>query len=212
VKWTVLWMIINTYCLVFTLRLIVRLTKINFLIARLIAIKNFNRTAAPIFCKLGPWHLEVWLSQHMQSQKRNSSSQDSMVPLQLLSFFFIYSVTVLQTTVVSGSLLIWIRQFCPFFTCRDHINQKLRRDHMLQWNQCTYNLLSQFLLLTIHKSINNVNQYHSPNLLPVHMVGVKCSKRMHLCTLCMQCDFVTNSNICRQIKKIGMEGHHGCQI
>jgi len=124
-----------------------------------------------------------------------------MVPLPLLSFFFIYSVTVLQITVVSGSLLIWIRQFCPFFTCRDHINQKLRRDHMLQWNQCTYNLLSQFLLLTIHKSINNVNQYHSPNLLPVHMVGVKCSKRMHLCTLCMQCDFVTNSNTCRQIKK-----------
>ena len=38
-------MIIDTYCLVFTLRLIVRLTKINFSIARLIAIKNFNRTA-----------------------------------------------------------------------------------------------------------------------------------------------------------------------
>ena len=45
-KWTVLWMIIDTYCLVFTLQLIVRLTKIIFLIARLIAIKNFNRTAA----------------------------------------------------------------------------------------------------------------------------------------------------------------------
>jgi len=39
-------MIIDTYSLVFTMRLIVRLTKINFLIARLIAIKNFNRTAA----------------------------------------------------------------------------------------------------------------------------------------------------------------------
>jgi len=39
-------MIIDTYCLVFTLRLIVRLTKIKFLIERLIAIKNFNRTAA----------------------------------------------------------------------------------------------------------------------------------------------------------------------
>ena len=39
-------MIIDAYCLVFTLRLIVRLTKINFLIARLIAIKNFNRTTA----------------------------------------------------------------------------------------------------------------------------------------------------------------------
>jgi len=46
VKWTVLWMIIDKYCLVFTLRLIVRLTEINFSIARLIAIKNFNRTAA----------------------------------------------------------------------------------------------------------------------------------------------------------------------
>jgi len=46
VKWTVLWMIIDTYCLVFTLRLSVRLTEINFLIARLIAIKNFNHTAA----------------------------------------------------------------------------------------------------------------------------------------------------------------------
>ena len=39
-------MIIDTYCQVFTLRLIVRLTKINFLIERLIVIKNFNRTAA----------------------------------------------------------------------------------------------------------------------------------------------------------------------
>jgi len=39
-------MIIDTYCLVFTLQLIVRLTKIIFLIARLIAIKNFNHTAA----------------------------------------------------------------------------------------------------------------------------------------------------------------------
>jgi len=39
-------MIIDTYSLVFTMRLIVRLTKINFLIARLIAIKNFDRTAA----------------------------------------------------------------------------------------------------------------------------------------------------------------------
>jgi len=39
-------MIIDTYCLVFTLRLIMRLIAINFLIARLIAIKNFNRTAA----------------------------------------------------------------------------------------------------------------------------------------------------------------------
>ena len=39
-------MIIDTYRLVFTLRLIVRLTKINFLIARIIVIKNFNRTAA----------------------------------------------------------------------------------------------------------------------------------------------------------------------
>jgi len=42
----VLWMITDTCCLVFTLRLVVRLTKINFSIARLIAIKNFNRTAA----------------------------------------------------------------------------------------------------------------------------------------------------------------------
>jgi len=45
-KWTVLWMITDIYCLVFTLRLTVILNKINFLIARLIAIKNFNRTAA----------------------------------------------------------------------------------------------------------------------------------------------------------------------
>ena len=30
VQWTVLWMIIDTYCLVFTLQLIVRLAKINF--------------------------------------------------------------------------------------------------------------------------------------------------------------------------------------
>ena len=39
VKWTVLWMITDTYCLVFTLRLIVTL----------ITIKNFNCTAALIF-------------------------------------------------------------------------------------------------------------------------------------------------------------------
>ena len=39
-------MIIDTYCLFFTLQLTVRLTKLIFLIARLIAIKNFNRTAA----------------------------------------------------------------------------------------------------------------------------------------------------------------------
>jgi len=45
VKWTVLWMTIDTYCLVFTLRLFVRLTKINFF---LIAIKNFIRTATLI--------------------------------------------------------------------------------------------------------------------------------------------------------------------
>ena len=44
-------MIIDTYCLVFTTRLTVRLTKINFLIARLIAIKNFNRAAALIISK-----------------------------------------------------------------------------------------------------------------------------------------------------------------
>ena len=44
-------MIIDTYCLVFTSRLIVRLTKINFLNARLIAIKNFNRTAALVLSR-----------------------------------------------------------------------------------------------------------------------------------------------------------------
>ena len=65
VKWTVLWVIIDTYCLVFTLRLIVRLTKIIFLIARLIAIKNFNCTAALVKLKhLLPTHsilLFYWL-------------------------------------------------------------------------------------------------------------------------------------------------------
>jgi len=42
---------LGAYCLVFILRLIVRLTKIIFLIARLIANKNFNRTAALIICQ-----------------------------------------------------------------------------------------------------------------------------------------------------------------
>jgi len=40
------WTINDTYCLVFTLQLIVRLTEITFLIARLIASEIFNRTAA----------------------------------------------------------------------------------------------------------------------------------------------------------------------